>query len=263
MTRLRGTRWHGETVAAVVLAGGIGRRFGTDKARAEVAGVRMLDRALAATADLSPVWVAAGTPERAATLKPLVPRRCRIVADDRPGAGPIGGVATALRLAGVGWVAVLAVDLPLLDGTWWQALMAAADRSAAARAGGAAPDAPNGGLRVTPVGPAGPSLPDRRRWSDRRGSTRPQRPPAVPAIALRWPDGRWEPLAALYHTSLAAEAAGRAAPGCDGGLQRFLTAAGAHAVTVGDLPAGAAEALLNVNVPEDAARVERRWGERS
>jgi molybdopterin-guanine dinucleotide biosynthesis protein A len=263
VTRRPGTRWHGEGVAAVVLAGGIGRRFGTDKARAEVAGVRLLDRALAATSDFSPVWVAAGTPERAATLKPLVPRRVRVVPDDRPGAGPIGGLATALRLAGVGWVAVLAVDLPLLDGSWWHALMAAADRSAAGSAGVAGRGTSNGVLQGAEEGAAGSSAPDRRRLPDRRGRTRPERTPAAPAVALRGPDGRWEPLAALYHTSLAAEAAARAAPGGDGGLQRFLTAVGAHALAADDLPPGAADALLNVNVPEDAARVERRWGERS
>jgi hypothetical protein len=84
-------RWRGEGVAAVVLAGGIGRRFGTDKARARIAGTRLLDRALAATADFAPVWVAAGTPERAATLKPLVPRHVRVVPDDRPGRGRSAG----------------------------------------------------------------------------------------------------------------------------------------------------------------------------
>jgi molybdopterin-guanine dinucleotide biosynthesis protein A len=255
VTRRPGTRWHGEGVAAVVLAGGIGRRFGTDKARAEVAGVRMLDRALAATADMWPVWVAAGTPERAATLKPLVPRHARLVPDDRPGAGPIGGVATALRLAGVGWVAVLAVDFPLLYGSWWRALMAAADASGAGRGD------THGEVRCVRAAPAGSAPIDRRRLADRRGGARLVRPPAAPAVALRRPDGRWEPLAALYHTSLGAEAAARAAPGGDGGLQRFLTAVGAHAITVDALSPGTADALLNVNVPEDAACVERRWGE--
>jgi hypothetical protein len=160
-------------------------------------------------------------------------------------------------------VAVLAVDLPLLDGSWWHALMAAADRSAAGGAGVAGREASNGDLQGVEEGTAGSSAPDRRRLPDRRGRTRLVRPPAAPAIALRRPDGHWEPLAAIYHTSLAAEAAARAAPDCDGGLQRFLTAVGAQAITVDHLPPGAADALLNVNLPEDAVRVQRRWEERS
>jgi molybdopterin-guanine dinucleotide biosynthesis protein A len=240
MRRTYGTRWRGEGVAAVVLAGGIGRRFGTDKARAHIAGTRLLDRALTTTADFAPVWVAAGTPERAATLKPLVPPHVGVVPDDRPGAGPLGGIATALRLAGVGWVAVLAVDMPLVDPTWWRTLMAAAEGHDVA-------DAP----------------PDRRRVADRRGVGREpgQRSPLPGAIALRLPDGRWEPLAALYHATLAAEAAARTAPGGDPSMQRFLTSVGARAVGVDEVPAGTADDLLNVNLPDDAAVVERRWSQ--
>jgi len=223
----RSTRWRGENVAGVVLAGGISRRFGTDKARAEVAGVRLLDRAIAATAGLAPVWIVAGSPERAATLAPLAPTHVRVVPDDQPGAGPIGGIATALRLAGHGWVAVLAVDLPLVDSAWWGALMGAADLGAADRGDESRGDA-NG-------------------------------PPLPRAVALRHPDGRWEPLAALYHADLAAEAAARGRPGGDPALHRFLAAAAAQAIGIADLPPGAAEALHNVNAPADTELVERRW----
>jgi molybdenum cofactor guanylyltransferase len=218
VTPTRVTHWRGSPVAAVVLAGGVGRRFGSDKARALVAGTRLIDRALAATAAFERVWVVAGEPERAAALAPLLPDPERVVPDDLPGAGPIGGIATALRLAGHRWVAVLAVDLPLIDPDWWTALMAAADVGSATAAG------------------------------------RPL------AIAARGPDGRWEPLAALYHGDLAPLAAEHAAPGGDRSLQRFLAAAGAQAIAYAALPAGAVAALHNVNTREDAAAVESRWG---
>ncbi len=217
MTPTRVTHWRGAPVAAVVLAGGVGRRFGADKARALVAGTRLIDRALAATAAFEPVWVVAGSPARAAALAPLLPDPDRVVPDDAPGAGPIGGIATALRLAGHRWVAVLAVDLPLIDGSWWTALMSAAD---------AAPEAATG------------------------------RPLAV---AARGPDGRWEPLAALYHGDLAPLAAAHAGPGGARALWRFLAAAGAQAVAYDALPSAAVAALHNVNTREDAAVVESRW----
>ena len=118
--------WRGDRVAAAVLAGGLGRRFGADKALAEVAGARLLDRAWAATAGLGPRWIVAGSQDRAAALATVAPPDAPVVPDDLPGHGPIGGLATALRLAGHGWVAVLAVDLPLLGLDWWAALRAAA-----------------------------------------------------------------------------------------------------------------------------------------
>jgi len=213
----RVTHWRGAPVAAAVLAGGVGRRFGSDKARARIHGTRLIDRALDATATFAPVWVVAGAPERAATLAPLLPDPARVVPDDVPGAGPIGGIATALRLAGNRWVAVLAVDLPLVDASWWTALMAAAD---------AAPEA---------------------------AADRPL------AVAARGPEGRWQPLAALYHGDLAALAAEHAAPGGDRSLRRFLAAAGAQAVATAALPGRAVAALHNVNTREDADAVASRW----
>ncbi len=87
--------------------------------------------------------------------------------------------------------------------------------------------------------------------------------PGAAAVVPRASDGRWEPTAALYHGSLAREAAAAVAAG-DGptlGFQGWLDAlhgAGrAVAVPPEALPAGA---LTNVNRPEDAAAIERTRG---
>jgi molybdopterin-guanine dinucleotide biosynthesis protein A len=164
--------------------------------------------------------VVAGEPARAAALARLLPDPDRVVPDDSPGAGPIGGIATALRLAGHRWVAVLAVDLPLIDGRWWTSLMSAADAA------------------------------------QEPATSRPL------AVAARGPDGRWEPLAALYHGDLAPLATAHAAPGGEHSLWRFLAAAGAQAVAYDALPPAVVAALHNVNTREDAAAVEARWGGR-
>ena len=83
--------------------------------------------------------------------------------------------------------------------------------------------------------------------------------PGAAAVVPRAEDGRWEPTAALYHGSLAAEAAAAVAAG-DGrtlGFQGWLDglerAGRVVAVPTDALPSGA---LANVNRPEDAAALE-------
>lgn len=77
-------------ILGVVLAGGRSTRFGSDKALAEVGGRTLLARAFDALAGMCELVVVAGR-ERG-------PGRC--VPDwPRPGMGPLGGIAAALRLA--------------------------------------------------------------------------------------------------------------------------------------------------------------------
>lgn len=198
--------WHG-----VILAGGASRRFGTDKAFARIGGRRLIDASAASLREADGISVLLGSPERKAAVAPLLPAGCVAVADDLPGHGPMGGLATALGRRPGGWVAVLAVDLPLVPSAWW-AWLAGQYRE--------------GALAVVP----------------RDGS------------------GRWEPLAALYHGSLAGSLvavlldprAGRRPRGL--ALQPWLDVlAGDGRVVVadpGEMPRGA---LANVNRPEDAA----------
>lgn len=77
-------------ILGCVLAGGQSRRFGSDKALAELGGQTLIARAVAALAPWCDRVVVAGRTEAPAPCLPDWPR---------PGMGPLGGVAAALRLA--------------------------------------------------------------------------------------------------------------------------------------------------------------------
>lgn len=98
--------------AAIVLAGGAGRRMGgPGKPALPVGGVPMLTRVLAAVADAAP-RVVVGPESLAATL----PEGVRLTREEPPGAGPAAATAAGLELIppGTPYVALLAGDLPFL-----------------------------------------------------------------------------------------------------------------------------------------------------
>lgn len=104
------TVWVMERFAAVVLAGGAGRRLGgAAKPSLPVAGRSMLDRVLAAVAGATPLVVVGHVPGE-------LPAGVLTTVEDPPGSGPVAaaaaGVALLPRDAGV--VALLAADLPFL-----------------------------------------------------------------------------------------------------------------------------------------------------
>lgn len=206
--------WHG-----VILAGGVARRFGRDKVFACVGGRRLIDMAYASLAAADGVSVLLGTPERASAAAPLLPAGTVAFADDHPGHGPMGGLASALGRRPDRWAAALAADLPLVPAEWWSWL---ADQHR------------DGAVAVVPR-------------DDR---------------------GRWEPLAALYHGSLAAELGALMATGDRAQLALHPYLDGleeAGRVVIADPAAMHASALLNVNQPDDAAEAARllRRGEDS
>jgi molybdenum cofactor guanylyltransferase len=99
--------------AAVVLAGGRGRRLGGPAKPAIVVGGRpMLQRVLGAVA-VAEVRVVVGPPE----LVPFVPAGVRIVREEPAGGGPVAALAAGLVPvpADAGRVVLLAADLPLLS----------------------------------------------------------------------------------------------------------------------------------------------------
>ncbi len=113
-----------------VLAGGASSRFGRDKALVEVGGRAMLARMCELLEPLVERVAVVGRPQRYAHLG------LRVVVDRWPGAGPLGGIATALvdaalEDAGCAWCVIVGCDLPFLRRDWLDYLVARAARSEA------------------------------------------------------------------------------------------------------------------------------------
>lgn len=98
-------------LALAILAGGESRRMGTDKAHLPVDGVPLLERLVRAGIDagLAPILVV-GRSRPDGWNGPDV----LFFPDDTPGEGPIGGLASALRVSDRP-VLLLACDLPRMD----------------------------------------------------------------------------------------------------------------------------------------------------
>lgn len=111
-------------LTALLLAGGRSRRFGTDKARAEVNGRPMLQRVYEVARDLTQhvlLSIRADGDFYFDLVPPAVPR----LLDPVPDAGPLAGLVAGLRAAQTPWLLALACDLPFLTKETLQPLFAA------------------------------------------------------------------------------------------------------------------------------------------
>src|SRR6202050_4348619 len=113
------------SIAGFILAGGQSSRMGVDKELLEIAGAPMIVRtARLVEAAVGTPAVVVGTPEKYQRLA------LRALADDWPGCGPLGGIATALRASGADWNLIVACDLPYLTREWLEYLLQRARDSA-------------------------------------------------------------------------------------------------------------------------------------
>lgn len=98
--------------SAALLAGGQSTRMGRDKALLPVpnSGLLLWQRQLALLDELQPDEIFWSGPPR-----PHLPARLRIVADEVPDAGPLGGVSACLNLMRSDLLLVLAIDLPQME----------------------------------------------------------------------------------------------------------------------------------------------------
>ena len=99
-------------VAAFILGGGESSRMGRDKGLLDLGGVPIIVRAARLVGLVAGPPVVVGSPEIYQRLG------LRAIRDDWPGAGPLGGVATALRASESSWNLIVACDLPYLTRDW-------------------------------------------------------------------------------------------------------------------------------------------------
>jgi molybdopterin-guanine dinucleotide biosynthesis protein A len=98
-------------VAAAILAGGLARRMGgLNKAALRIGAERIVDRQLRVLRQIAdPVFIVAADPE------PFAGLGVEVVPDAIEGAGPLGGIYTALTASPCEWTIVVACDLPYLS----------------------------------------------------------------------------------------------------------------------------------------------------
>lgn len=102
----------------VVLAGGRSLRMGRDKALIEIGGRKLIDHALDILDPHASELLVIGEPEKYGFVGPFV------IADEWPGKGPLGGLATALRYASNDHLLVIGCDLPALNARFFELLKA-------------------------------------------------------------------------------------------------------------------------------------------
>lgn len=110
------------SVVGVVLAGGLGRRMGGDKARVLLDGRPLLLRPLAVLAEVTPEQAVVA---KAATRLPELPPGVAVWREPDEPRHPLTGIRHALRSAGGRAVLCCAVDLPHLEAATLRQLLAA------------------------------------------------------------------------------------------------------------------------------------------
>src|SRR5271154_66573 len=110
-----------EKFGGFILAGGQSARMGRDKAMLEIDGVSMIRRAIDLVRSIGIEAVVVGSPGE---FRRQVDSRS--IGDEWPGAGPLGGIATALRDSDKQWNLVVACDMPYLTKEWLDFLLARA-----------------------------------------------------------------------------------------------------------------------------------------
>ncbi|MFZ0522642.1 MAG: molybdenum cofactor guanylyltransferase [Candidatus Acidiferrales bacterium] len=125
-------------IAGFILGGGKSSRMGEDKGLLEIDGAAVIARTVRVVESV------AGSARVVGGVDVYRGLGFQAIADDWPGAGPLGGIATALRASEAEWNLIVACDLPYLTRPWLEFLAergraSAADAVVPMNEGGAEP----------------------------------------------------------------------------------------------------------------------------
>ena len=113
----------GITRAGFVLVGGSSSRMGRDKASLPLGGKTLVEHVAAAVAEAAGSVTLVGAPERYQALG------LPVIADSRPGGGPLAGIHTALCASRADWNLIAACDMPAISARFLRSLLEAAESS--------------------------------------------------------------------------------------------------------------------------------------
>jgi molybdopterin-guanine dinucleotide biosynthesis protein A len=120
-------------VRGVLVAGGHGRRLGVPKVGVSLAGVTLLERALATLRAVADEVVVAAPAAMELSL-PGPPSSARRVDDRDPGGGPLAGVVAALEDRAFRVAIVLGVDFPFMKAAMLKSMLSRLESDPALRA---------------------------------------------------------------------------------------------------------------------------------
>ena len=114
-------------ITAVVLAGGMSRRLGRNKAVELFDGETLIRRAIGRMRQVARnIMVVANDESRVAELD--LPNDVAAVLDEYPGKGPLAGIYTGLNASSTEWAVFCACDMPFLSPRIYRALLSNRDR---------------------------------------------------------------------------------------------------------------------------------------
>lgn len=103
-----------DEVTGVILAGGMSRRLGRNKALELIGGRPLIGRVIEGIGSVADrVLVIVNDDQRALDLQ--LPPGVEIAVDEYPDAGSLGGIYTGLANASTPWILVVACDMPFLN----------------------------------------------------------------------------------------------------------------------------------------------------